>query len=98
MFDAVIGPGAELDRAIIDKEAVIGAAARVGVGDDDTPNRDEPERLYAGLTLVGKRAHVPAGAEIGRNCRIDPGVIDRDFAGRLQVDSGRTIFAASAAS
>jgi glucose-1-phosphate adenylyltransferase len=98
MFDAVIGPGAQLDRAIIDKEAVIGPDARVGVGDDATPNRDEPERLNAGLTLVGKRAQVPARADIGRNCRIDPGVVDRDFAGELSVPSGRTIFAASAAS
>jgi glucose-1-phosphate adenylyltransferase len=98
MFDAVVGPGAQLDRAIIDKEAVIGSDARIGVGEDTTPNRDEPERLNAGLTLVGKRARVPDGAEIGRNCRIDPGVIDRDFAGELRVPSGQTIFAASAAS
>ncbi|HJP71735.1 MAG TPA: glucose-1-phosphate adenylyltransferase [Candidatus Limnocylindria bacterium] len=98
MFDAVIGPGAQLDRAIIDKEAVIGADAHIGVGEDTTPNRDEPERLNAGLTLVGKRAQVPAGAEIGRNCRIDPSVVDRDFGGELRVSSGHTIFAASAAS
>ena len=98
MFDAVIGPGAVLDRAILDKEARIGAGARVGVGDELTPNRDEPERLYAGITLVGKRARVPDGIEIGRNCRIDPGVVERDFGNGRSVATGTTIFAAAAAS
>ena len=59
MFDAVIGAGATVDRAIVDKEAWIGAEASVGTGDDLRPNADEPERLYAGITLVGKRARVP---------------------------------------
>ncbi len=98
MFDAVIGDGAVLDRAIVDKEAVIGAGAVVGIGDETPPNRDEPERLYAGITLVGKRARVPEGVEVGRNCRIDPGVMERDFGGAQRVESGTTIFAASAAS
>ncbi len=97
MFDAVVGTDAILDRAIVDKEAVIGDGARVGVGEDATPNRDEPERLNAGITLVGKRARVPRGVEIGRNCRIDPGVVERDFGGARRVAAGQTIFAASAA-
>jgi glucose-1-phosphate adenylyltransferase len=98
MFDAVIAAGATLDRAIVDKEAHIGADARIGVGDDLRPNRDEPERLRAGITLVGKRARVPAGVAVGRNCRIDPGVVERDFGSSSRVASGETIFAASAAS
>jgi len=98
MFDAEIGPGAVLDRAILDKEAWIGSGARVGVGDDLRPNRDEPERLASGITLVGKRARVPSGVEIGRNCRIDPGAVERDFGTGGRVGSGETIFAASAAS
>jgi glucose-1-phosphate adenylyltransferase len=97
MFDAVIEEGALLERAIVDKEARVGRDARVGVGDDLTVNREEPERLTAGITLVGKRARVPQGIEIGRNCRIDPGVVERDFAGASRVASGETIFAASAA-
>ena len=97
MFDASIGSGALLDRVIVDKEAVIGAGARLGVGDDMRPNQNEPERLYAGVTLVGKRARVPGGVEIGRNCRIDPGVVERDFGSQRSVGSGETIFAASAA-
>jgi glucose-1-phosphate adenylyltransferase len=98
MFDAVIDEGAMVERAIVDKEAVIGAGAAIGAGDDMPPNRDEPERLYAGITLVGKRARVPEGVEIGRNCRIDPGVVERDFGGARRIESGTTIFAASAAS
>ena len=93
MFDAVVGEDAVLDRAIVDKEARIGAGARVGVGDDLRPNRAEPERLYAGITLVGKRAHVPRGVEIGRNCRIDPGVTEKDFDRRRRIRSGETITA-----
>jgi glucose-1-phosphate adenylyltransferase len=97
MFDAVIGEGAVVDRAIVDKEARIGADASVGSGDDLRPNSEEPERLYAGITIVGKRARVPRGVVIGRNCRIDPGVIERDFGDSTQVASGQTVFAASAA-
>jgi glucose-1-phosphate adenylyltransferase len=98
MFDAVIGAGALLDRTIVDKEAHVGAGARVGVGDDMRPNQVEPERLSAGITLVGKRARVPPGMEVGRNCRIDPGASDRDFGTSTRVASGETIFAAAAAS
>jgi len=93
MFDAVVGEGAVLDRAIVDKEARIGPGARVGVGDDLRPNVHEPERLYAGITIVGKRARVPRGVEIGRNCRIDPGATERDFARRRRIRSGETVVA-----
>ena len=98
MFDAVIESGAVLDRAIVDKEAFIGPDAVVGQGDDLRPNRDEPERLSAGITLVGKRARIPGGIEIGRNCRIDPAVVEADFGRRQRVASGETVTAAAAAS
>jgi glucose-1-phosphate adenylyltransferase len=91
MFDTVIGAGAVLDRAIVDKECVIGDGAVVGHGEDLRPNRNEPERLYAGLTLVGKQARIPRGVRIGRNCRIDPGVAERDFARRRTIASGDTV-------
>ena len=93
MFDTVVGANAVVDRVIIDKDCVIGRGAVVGEGDDLRPNRDEPERLYAGLTLVGKRASIPPGVHIGRNCRIDPGVTAADFARRRRIRSGETITA-----
>ena len=91
MFDTVIRQRAVLDRAIVDKDCEIGAGAIVGSGDDLRPNRREPERLYAGLTLVGKRAQVPGGVEIGRNCRIDPGVRREDFRRKRLIHSGETV-------
>jgi glucose-1-phosphate adenylyltransferase len=91
MFDTVVGEGAVLDRAIVDKDCVIGAGAVIGQGEDLRPNRDEPERLYAGITLVGKRATIPARVRIGRNCRIDPGVAAADFGRRRVIRSGETV-------
>ena len=91
MFDSVIGRDAVLDRVIVDKECVIGDGAQVGIGDDLRPNRDEPERLYSGVTLVGKQARIPARVTIGRNCRIDPGVAEADFGRRRRIASGETV-------
>ena len=91
MFDTVIGEGAVVDRAIIDKDCEIGPGAQVGVGDDLRPNRIEPERLYAGITIIGKRAEIPGRMTIGRNCRIDPSVVEADFGGRSAVRSGETV-------
>lgn len=91
MFDTLIGAGATVDRAILDKDCVVGSGSRVGDGDDLRPNRDEPERLFAGITLVGKRARIPGGIVIGRNCRIDPGVEEADFGRRRTIRSGETV-------
>jgi glucose-1-phosphate adenylyltransferase len=91
MFDSVVEEGASVDRAIVDKDCVIGHRSRVGAGDDLRPNRAEPERLFAGITLVGKGARVPADVEIGRNCRIDPAVVEADFKRRRTIRSGETV-------
>ena len=64
MFDTVIRSGAVVDRAILDKEVVIGQTAIVGDGPDyDTPNRQEPGRLntghHRGRQAVGRAARRP---------------------------------------
>jgi glucose-1-phosphate adenylyltransferase len=91
MFDAVVGHGAQLDRAIVDKEVSIGPEAVIGVGENAPPNRDEPERLHTGLTLVGKQAVIPPGLRIGRNCRVDPFVEPEDWRGASELGSGETL-------
>jgi glucose-1-phosphate adenylyltransferase len=91
LFDSVIRAGAVVDRAIIDKEVNVGPNAVVGTGNDyGTPNQKEPERLNTGITVVGKRAVVPAGAQIGRNVRIAEGVRPSDFPSR-RIRSGGSV-------
>ena len=97
MNDTIVRSGAVVDRCVLDKEIEIGAGAQVGVGDDMTPNQLEPSNINTGITIGGKRARVPAGAPLGRNCRIDPNTIPEDYdqfpdGGLcLQVSSGATI-------
>jgi len=90
MNDTIIRAGAVVDRCVLDKEIEVGAHAQIGVGDDNTPNQLEPANINTGITIVGKRAHIPAGAVIGRNCRIDPGTTPDDY-DQIQVPSGGTI-------
>ena len=88
MFDTVIRAGAVVDRAIIDKEVSIGPNAVVGMGTDyDTPNRQEPGRLNTGITVVGKRAVIPAGVRLGRNVKVNEDVRPADFGGQAHVPS-----------
>ena len=92
MFDTVIRAGAVVDRAIIDKNVQIGPNAIVGFGADlTTPNKQEPSRLNTGITVVGKRAVIPAGVRLGRNVKIGEGVRPADFGGKRVVASGGTI-------
>jgi len=90
MNDTVIRAGALVDKCVLDKEIEVSAGAQVGVGDDMTPNQLEPANIDTGITIVGKRARVPANAVIGRNCRIDPNTAPEDY-DQLQVKSGATI-------
>lgn len=79
MHDVVVARGAVLDRAILDKAVQVGEGARVGHGDDLTPNRACPHHLSSGLVLIGKEARLPAGLTVGRNARIGSGVGEDDF-------------------
>jgi glucose-1-phosphate adenylyltransferase len=79
-----------VDRAILDKEVVIGRNCRVGYGDDSTPNKQEPDILNTGVTVVGKRSHLPDGLTVGRNCKISAGLRREDFSGDT-LASGETV-------
>jgi glucose-1-phosphate adenylyltransferase len=91
MTDTIIGRGAVIDRSIIDKEARVGSGAVVGFGEASVVNKLEPQRLNAGITIVGKRAEIPTGTRVGRNCMIDAGVRASDYGGVGVVASGESV-------
>ncbi|MDO8473819.1 MAG: glucose-1-phosphate adenylyltransferase [Dehalococcoidia bacterium] len=88
--DTHIGRDCIVHRAIVDKEVWLGRGSHIGWGDDYASNRDEPDNLNTGLTLVGKGAKVPPGTKIGRNCRIGCWVTDSDFPSNF-ISSGLSI-------
>jgi len=91
MNDTWVGPGARLDRVVIDKKVVVGAGAIVGTGNPEIPNEQMPDRLFAGITVVGKGAYIPDGAQIGRNVLINSRRDETDFPEDKIVPDGKTI-------
>jgi glucose-1-phosphate adenylyltransferase len=80
VFDySTICKGAIVHRCIIDKECWIGPGCLVGHGDDNSPNKDEPENLNTSITVIGKGAKLPSKLKVGRNCRIGCWVERSDF-------------------
>jgi glucose-1-phosphate adenylyltransferase len=88
--DTIIRKGTVVEKAIIDKEVEIGANCRVGFGDDFTPNRDKPDLLDNGLNIIAKRAEIPEGTTIGRNCRVFSYAAPADFDSK-DIKSGSTV-------
>jgi glucose-1-phosphate adenylyltransferase len=97
LMDCVIGMDAVLDRVILDKEVVVGTSCQLGYGSDARSNRRYPRHLNTGITVVGKRARIPSGYRVGRNCLIGSEVLESDFPYRddLLVPSGSTVEPAS---
>ncbi len=90
MFDSYIGKNTVIDHAVLDKEVVVGADSYIGFGDDNIPNKLEPQRLNTGITLIGKRAILPDGVRVGRNCKIGTEVRPDDFPS-LEIASGESV-------
>lgn len=89
--DCLIGAGARVDLAILDKRVRLGDKAVVGHGEaKDQANREFPKHLYTGISLVGKGAEVPPATVIGRNCIIHPWIKAEDFE-QGELASGGTI-------
>jgi glucose-1-phosphate adenylyltransferase len=89
--DAWIGPGAVIDRCIVDEDARIESGVVLGDGHDNTPNQKTPEWLNTGLTLVGMRTHIPSNVRVGRNVAILSRTNAEAFGSNKEVMSGATV-------
>jgi glucose-1-phosphate adenylyltransferase len=77
--DCCIEESATVDLCILDKRVRVGIGATVGMGSQlDRANEQYPNHLYTGITLIGKKASLPAGMQVGRNCIIGSGYAGRD--------------------
>ncbi len=90
MNDTLIEAGARIERAVIDKEVHVGEGVEIGYGVNNVPNHRHPERLNTGLTVVGKRARIPAGTKIGHNVIVNPGLEESRFKSDF-IESGETV-------
>ncbi len=88
--DVQIMSGAVVENCIIDKHTIIGKDAIVGFGNDLTPNKERPELLESGITVLGKHLNVPEKMKVGRNVRIFQGA-DLTKVKDAIIPSGETI-------
>ncbi len=85
--NVLISDNVTVQRSIIDKRCVIGRHAFIGFGDDFTANKEKPDLLSSGITVIEKGTMVPADIYIGRNCRI---FRSADFPSKI-IKSGSTL-------
>jgi len=68
--DAHIAGGAVITRAILDQYVDVGEGAVVG--SSDTENEEDGTVSDKSITLIGRRAHIPAGARVASGARLKP--------------------------
>jgi glucose-1-phosphate adenylyltransferase len=91
MHDTCVRDGARVMRAIVDKGVRIGERAVVGAAaNGGSKNRQYPEDLGSGLTVVGKGSRIPMECAIGVNTLVDIGARESDFAHR-DIEAGSLI-------
>jgi len=84
-----VDENSHLDTVITDKKTYIGKNSFIGNGNANIPNKERPDLLSSGITVIGKGVIIPDGSIVGKNVRIFSGVkIDEN--NRL-IETGETI-------
>ena len=69
---SIVNSGSVINKCIIDKSVKIGRSTILGSG-RNSPNRNFPEHLFTGITVIGKKSSIKSTVNIGKNCIIMPG-------------------------
>lgn len=91
MNDVWVGPGVHINNMVIDKQVRVGAGSVLGQGDAGVANEKMPDKLSAGISVIGKGAIIPPGCKIGLNVLVDSDVEESDFKDDLVVGDGQTV-------
>ena len=86
-FGTKINSGAFLDKTITDFDVQVGTGCMIGEGRCETPNKEYPNLLKSGISLIGKDVSVPPNVQIGRNCIIYPEMKQENFE-KTKIESG----------
>ena len=84
-----VDENSHLDTIIADKKTYIGKNSFIGNGNANIPNKERPDLLSSGITVIGKGVVIPDGSIIGKNVRIFSGV-KIDEHNRL-IETGETV-------
>ncbi len=90
MFNSKVQAGAQVQKVITDVEVVIGRDSIIGSRICKGFNKEYPDLLNSGITVIGRNTVLPAHMKIGCNCIIYPNKTEEDFK-TLQISEGRTI-------
>ena len=88
--DSIIHENSVVQKSIIDKEVEVMPECKIGFGEDMTANQQKQELLSDGLNIIAKRATIPEGTTIKRNCRVLSYADINDFDSKV-VYSGSTV-------
>lgn len=89
-FDTVVEAGAVLDKTITDFDVRVGTECHIGEGNDAVPNKEYPDLLNSGITLIGKNVSLPPNVQVGRNCIIYPEIKEENLK-TIQIESGTVL-------
>lgn len=89
MSDTVIGKGSCIKQSIIGANAAVGDNVKMGFG-ENVPNELKPNIYYSGITVIGEKAIVPSGANIGKNVVVAMEAGMEDYCS-LDLPSGKSV-------